>query len=284
MPIDMRLAERTGLITGAGGGIGRATAVALARRGCHLALADIDGGGLDATCDLVAAAAPKSPCVSRHLLDVTDRGAIAALPAAVRAAHGGLDILVNNAGVALGGMFEDVAEEDFDWLFAVNFFGVVRMTRAFLPMLRESDDARIVNISSVFGLIATPGQAAYTASKYAVRGFSESLRHELDGSPVGVTTIHPGGVATSIARSARVPRGVEAKEAERQKRAFEAFLNMAPEKAAEGIVRAIAQRRARVIIGRDAKIAAAIERVLPVRHWDLLKRFGPRPKRAGGRT
>ena len=283
MAVAMILQARTSLITGAAGGIGRATAVALARRGAHLALADIDEAGLERTARLAADVAPTGLRVSRHRLDVADRDAIAALPALIHAAHGGLDVLINNAGVAVGGTFEQVSEADFDWLFSINFFGVVRMTRAFLPMLRQSDDARIVNISSLFGLIATPGQTAYTASKYAVRGFSESLRHELAGSPIGVTTVHPGGVATAIATSARAPQGATAEDTARQKRAFAALLTLPPETAADVIVRAIEQRRARVIVGRDAKIAAAIERVLPVRHWDVLKRLG-RSKSAGAGT
>ena len=146
---------------------------------------------------------PAAIQVTRHALDVADSAAITALPQAIFAAHGGLDLLVNNAGVALGGTFEDVAADDFDWLFSINFQGVVRMTRAFLPLLKASDDARLVNVSSVFGLIAPPGQAAYCASKFAVRGFSECLRHELAGTSVGVSVVHPGGVATSIARNAR---------------------------------------------------------------------------------
>src|SRR6202040_1171273 len=120
--------------------------------------------------------------------------------------HPGVDILVNNAGVALGGTFEQTAEDDFEWLFAINFWGVVRMTRAFLPLLHNSEEARIVNLSSLFGLIAPPGQTAYSASKFAVRGFSMALSHELAGTNIGVTTVHPGGVATSIAKNARMAR------------------------------------------------------------------------------
>ena len=196
----------------------------------HLALADIDEAGLAETARRASDGAPSGRRISRHRLDVADRDAIGALPAIIRATHKGLDILINNAGVAVGGTFEEIAEDDFDWLFSINFFGVVRMTRAFLPMLRESDDARIVNISSLFGLIATPGQTAYTASKYAVRGFSESLRHELAASHVGITTVHPGGVATAIAKNARAPKGAPPEETERQKRAFAALLKLPPER------------------------------------------------------
>ena len=207
----MKLRGRVAVVTGAGGGIGRGIALALARRGCHLALADIDAAGLAATAaEAEAEAAGVRP--SRHVVDVADRAAVAALPALVREAHGRVDVLVNNAGVALGGSFEQVSETDFDWLMAINFEAVVRMTRAFLPLLHGSDDARIVNVSSVYGLVSPPGQSAYSASKFAVRGFSNALRHELEGTRVGVTVVHPGGVATAIARSARAPAGVPAEE------------------------------------------------------------------------
>ena len=269
----MRLKNQIALITGAGGGIGRALAVALAARGMHLALADIDEAGLAGTAGLAAQPGLR---ITRHRLDVTDRAAVAALPSAVQDAHGGLDLLVNNAGVALGGTFEQVSEVDFDWLMAVNFFGVVAMTRAFLPLLRRSREARIVNMSSIFGIIATPGQTAYTASKFAVRGFSESLRHELAGSPVGVTTVHPGGVATSIAASARTPAGAPADEVEREKKAFAAALRMPPERAAAVIVAAIEKDRPRIVVGNDARIAAAFERLTPVGYWPVLRRLSGR--------
>lgn len=267
-PKRMSLAGRTAVITGAASGIGRALAQSLGRRGCHLALADRDEAGLA----MAAAEMPAASRVSRHTLDIADPAAVAALPDAVVAAHGGVDVVVNNAGVAIGGTFDQVSAEDFDWLFAINFHGVVRMTRAFLPLLRASDDARLVNVSSVFGLIATPGQTAYTASKFAVRGFSESLRHELAGSSVGVSTVHPGGIATAIARNARGPQGVAADEVARQKKAFEAFLKMPAERAGEIIAEGIERRRPRIVVGNDAKVAALLERAMPVGYWNILGR------------
>lgn len=269
----MRLQDQVALVTGAGGGIGRALAVVLAERGMHLALADINETGLTATARLVESSGRR---VTTHALDVSNRAAVAAFPAAIRDAHGGLDVVVNNAGVAVGGTFEQVSEADFDWLMSINFFGVVAMTRAFLPMLHRSPAARIVNMSSIFGVIATPGQTAYTASKFAVRGFSESLRHELEGTSVGVTTVHPGGVSTSIAASARIPAGVPADEAERQKKSFAAALRLPPEAAAAAIVAAIEKDRPRVIVGNDAKVAAAFERLSPVGYWPLLRRLNGR--------
>jgi NAD(P)-dependent dehydrogenase (short-subunit alcohol dehydrogenase family) len=264
----MQLEGRTALITGAGGGIGRAIAVSLARRGCNLALADIDPAGLEETTKRVGAGVK----ISRHRLDVSDRAAVAAFPQAISAEHGGLDILVNNAGVAIGGTFEQVSEADFDWLLSINLFGVVNMTRAFLPALKASPDARIVNLSSIFGIVAPPGQSAYVTSKFAVRGFSESLRHELANTRVGVTVVHPGGVATSIARNARAPKGATPEQTERQVKRIEAKLTLPPAVAGETIVRAIVERRPRVLVGTDARIGALIERLFPVGYWSILGR------------
>jgi short-subunit dehydrogenase len=263
----MRLEGQTAVITGAAGGIGRAIAVSLARRGCHLALADVDETGMSGTADLVRDYRVR---VTRHRLDVADRDAVANFPALIAAAHPGVDVLVNNAGVAVGGTFEQVSEEDFEWLFEINFWGVVRMTRAFLPLLRASEDARIVNLSSVFGLVAPPEHAAYAASKFAVRGFSEALRHELEGSGVGVTVIHPGGVATSISENARVPAGVSAEEVARRRKQFQKLLRLPPEVAGEAIVRGVERRKTRVLVGSDAKFLSVIARVLPVSYWKVL--------------
>ncbi|HKS27674.1 MAG TPA: SDR family NAD(P)-dependent oxidoreductase [Pyrinomonadaceae bacterium] len=265
----MRLEDRTAVITGAGGGIGRAIAVSLARRRCHLALADINEAGLEGTEDLVRESGVR---VSRHRLDVSDRMAVADFPAQVVAEHAGVDLLINNAGVAVGGTFEQVSDEDFEWLFEINFWGVVRMTRAFLPLLRASNEARIVNLSSVFGIVAPPEQVAYAASKFAVRGFSEALRHELQGSGVGVTVVHPGGVATSIAENARVPAGATEEEIERRKKRFRKLLRLPPEVAGETIVRGIERRQERVLIGSDAKFISLVARVLPVSYWKVLAR------------
>jgi len=268
----MNLAERVAVITGAGSGIGRGIALALAERGCHLALADINAAGLAETCGLV-----RGVKVSSHKLDVTDREACLALPHAVLSEHGRVDLLINNAGVAIGGTFEQVDEADFDWLMQVNFHAVVRLTRAFLPHLKTSDQARIVNLSSLFGLIAPPGQAAYCAAKFAVRGFSESLRRELEEarSPVGVTVVHPGGVNTAIASSARPPRHVSNEEAAtiaNERERFQKFLRMSPQQAGEVIVAGIEKERARVLVGSDARIASLFERVLPTSYWNILKR------------
>jgi NADP-dependent 3-hydroxy acid dehydrogenase YdfG len=265
----LNLTNKVAVITGAGSGIGRATALAMARRGCHLALADIDE---TAVRDSAREAQALGVRATAHRLDVADRDAVRAFPGEVQSFHKRVDLLMNNAGVALGGTFEQVSEADFDWLLEINFHGVVRMTRAFLPLLHKSDEARIVNVSSIYGIITPPGQAAYSASKFAVRGFSNVLRHELEGSTVGVSVVHPGGVATSIAKNARIPSGASGDDIERGRKTMEKLLRMPPEQAGEIIVRGIEMRQARILVGSDAKAAALLERLAPVGYWNLLKK------------
>ncbi len=261
----MRFRDRHALITGAGSGIGAATARALARRGCNLVLADINETGLEATRVAIGdELGNRRPLVTTHRLDVGNADAIAGFPEVVARTHGKLDILMNNAGVTTGGTFEQVTEQDFEWLININFWGVVRMTRAFLPMLHESDDARLVNVSSLYGLIAPPGQTAYSAAKFAVRGFSNALAQELAGTRIGVTVVHPGGVRTAIATSARVPAGAEPADIAREQKRYERLLRLAPETAADIILGAVERRKNRVLVGSDAKVVSVIERLFPV--------------------
>ena len=195
-------------VTGAASGIGRALALELATRGCDLALADRDEAGLQQ----VAAEIRKIPArkVSAHRVDVGEPGQIQDFAKAAIAAHPGLNIVINNAGVALLGAFNEVDQAQMEWLININFWGVVHGTRAFLPHLSQQREAHIVNLSSIFGIIAPPGQTAYCAAKFAVRGFSESLRHELAmaNSPVRLSVVHPGGVLTNIVRNSRTGNGI----------------------------------------------------------------------------
>jgi short-subunit dehydrogenase len=264
----MNIQDKVAFITGAGSGIGRAMAGSLARRGCHLALSDINAVGLGQTAEQVS---PFGVRVSQHVLDVTNRESILGLPDAIERQHGGVDILINNAGIAAGGTFLQVSEATFDRVMDVNFHAVVRMTRAFLPYLQKRKEARIVNISSLYGLVSPIEQSAYSASKFAVRGFSNALRHELEHTSVGVTVVHPGGVATNIAKNAVVPNGVTQAEALQRLSQVEKLLSMPPDKAGEIIVRGIEKNKARIIVGADAQFVSLIERLMPVHYWKVLK-------------
>ncbi len=249
-------------VTGAASGIGRALAMELAARGADLALADRDEAGL-AT---VAAEIGTARKVTTHRVDVADPADIAAFAEAATSAHPGLNIVINNAGVALLGNFTEVEEAQMEWLMNINFWGVVRSTRAFLPHLSRQPAAHVVNLSSIFGIIAPPGQTAYSAAKFAVRGFSESLRHELEaaGSPVRVSVVHPGGVATNIARNSR--NGSTGFDNTRRAEAIERFDKVAtksPTTAAIRIIEGIEKNAPRILIGSDA------------RFMDLLQRFRP---------
>jgi len=262
------LAGAVAVVTGAASGIGAALSEALAARGCHLALVDRDAVGLAATAGRCGGVA-----VSTHVLDLADRAAIAALPEAVLAVHGRVSVLVNNAGVALGGQFSQLSLDDFAWLIDINLWGVVRMTHAFLPVLAAQPLAQIVNLSSLFGIIAPAGQTAYAASKFAVRGFSESLRAELADTGIGVTVIHPGGVATAIARNARMGQKVQMDpetQANASKR-MDRLLRLPPAAAAARIVLGITRREKRVLVGRDAKVMAFIQWLFPVSYNRVLK-------------
>jgi len=258
------------VITGAASGIGAALAESLAARGCNLALADMNAAGLEG---VAARARDRGVTATAHELDVADESAVTAFPDQVLTGHGRVSVLVNNAGVSLGGTFDQVPPADFEWLFSINFWGVVLMTRAFLPLLRREPAAQLVNLSSIFGIVAPPNQTAYAASKFAVRGFSESLRHELEaeGSSVGVTVVHPGGVRTNIATSARTSGLTEAELAS-QAAHWRAFLRLSPDAAAERIARGIERREKRVLVGRDAQQVALIQRLFPVGYWRPIER------------
>lgn len=269
MPKKFELRGRVALVTGAASGIGAALSLVLADRGCALALVDRDAEGLSAT---ARAAAAKKIAVSEHVFDLADGQAIVALPEAIQVRHGGLHVLVNNAGVALGGRFEDVDLADVAWLMDVNLTAVLRMTHAFLPLLKAQDAAQIVNLSSIYGIVAPAGNAPYCASKFAVRGFTEALRHEYEGTPLGVTLVHPGGVATAIARNARPPRGLDDAAVAAGVAASERLLRLPPDEAARQIVAGIERRAPRVVIGRDARRAILIQRLMPVRYWSLIRR------------
>ncbi|QGY02734.1 SDR family NAD(P)-dependent oxidoreductase [Methylobacterium mesophilicum SR1.6/6] len=273
-----QLAGAVALITGAASGIGAALTTGLAARGCSLLLVDRDSIGLEA---VASQARSRGIAIETRVIDLVDADAIRALPEWAQDRFGRLDILINNAGVALGGRFDETHLEDFEWLMDINLRAVVRMCHAFLPMLRARPAAQIVNLSSLFGLIAPPGQVAYCTSKFGVRGFSEALRHEYAGTGLGVTVVHPGGVATAISRNARGRRPPSDPEAakraavedEKAREAFGKLLTLAPADAAAAIIRGIETRAPRVVIGKDARNAALIQRLMPAGYWNMIVRL-----------
>jgi NAD(P)-dependent dehydrogenase (short-subunit alcohol dehydrogenase family) len=253
---------RVAAITGAGSGIGRALAQDLAQRGAHLALSDIDEVGLAETVTLCEGSGIK---VTSQRLDVADREAMYAWADKVVEDHGKVNLIFNNAGVALGATVESESYEDFEWLMGINFWGVVYGTKAFLPHLKASGEGHIVNLSSVFGLLSIPSQSAYNAAKFGVRGFTDSLRMELqiEGACVSSTTVHPGGIKTNIARNARMDESVTAMtgNAEEARKQFDKMLFTTPKKAAHQILTAVQANRRRALIGPDAKVFDFIARL-----------------------
>ncbi len=261
------LRDRVVVLTGAASGIGAALAGQLAKQGAALALIDRDADGLAATAEKARVSGAK---VTAYTVDLTDRAAIAGLPAKVLDDLGPACVLINNAGIALGGGFEHVSDGQFDRVIAINFRAPVAMVRAFLPQLRASKPAQIVNISSIFGIIGVPGNVAYCSAKFGLRGFSEALRGELASGDVGVSVVHPGGVKTKIATSS--DRGVwldPAMHAAGLKRS-EKLLTLDPEDAAARILKGLLRREKRIVVGKDAVFLALLARVFPVAYGRFL--------------
>ncbi len=251
-----KLEGRTAVVTGAASGIGRSLAQLLARKGCHLALVDVNRNGLEELARDIRAAGRK---VSLHEVDVSDKERMRVLPEEIVREHGHVHLLINNAGVAVGSTIEEHRLEDFEWIVGINFWGVVYGCMFFLPYLRREDEAHIVNLSSVFGLIGLPTQGAYCATKFAVRGLSEALWSELHGSNIGVTSVHPGGVRTNIARAAR------STDEAAMRRAIDYFdrHTMPPERAAEKIIRAVERNQLRVRICAETYVTDWAKRLFP---------------------
>lgn len=266
--------NKVAAITGAGSGMGRELAIELAARGCHLALSDVNEAGLAETVRLVGG---KDVRVTHARVDVASREQVFAWAETVAREHGKINLVFNNAGVALGASVEGMRYEDLEWLMNINFWGVVHGTKAFLPHLKATGDGHIINTSSVFGLVGIPSQSAYNSAKFAVRGFTEALRMELEmeGCGVSATSVHPGGIKTNIAKSARLDAsvgqlGLDQKNATAK---FEKNFITTANRAARIILRAVERNQRRVLVGPDAHLIDLMVRLLPSGYQRLVMAF-----------
>lgn len=271
---DLVVAGGTAVVTGAAGGMGEHIAAGLARRGANLVILDRDADGLARVAAEIGRETPGAQ-VATYVADLAVREEADAVIARVRDGHPGITMLFNNAGVALGGRFTQVTAEDFDWLLEINLLVPIRFARALLPVMLENGQGQVVNTSSLFGLVGPPGQSAYCTSKFGLRGFSESLRSELESEqkPVGVTVVHPGGIKTNIAVNARVSGGVSEQDAARERKAFGKMLSYPADKAAEEIIEATIARRPRLLVGKDAKALDVLARLSPGQYWTPMRKL-----------
>ncbi len=263
------------VITGAGSGIGRALAKQLNHDGCELFLSDINADGLNET---ISQLSRQDIPTDGQVLDVASKEGMHAWAERIATSKGHVDIVINNAGVALMATVEESTYADQEWLMGINFWGVVYGTQAFLPLLRNASQGHLVNLSSVFGLIGVPTQSAYNAAKFAVRGYTEALRQEMEGSNVHVCCVHPGGIKTNIARQAR--GGDPAMTRDERSREFDKLARTSPEVAAQKIISAMEKRKKRLLIGLDATIISLVSRLLPVSYTRLMQAFGSPDKLA----
>lgn len=261
------LSEGVAVVTGAGSGMGRCLAQQLAAMGSGLALSDVNEKGLNET---VASLGDAKAKVTQHIVNVADETQVRTFADDVAAQHGRATVLFNNAGVALLGNFEEISLPDFRWLIDINFWGVIYGVTYFLPMLKKEKRAHIVNTSSLLGFFGAAGQSAYCASKFAVRGFTESLHHELVGTNVGVTCVHPGFIRTAIARHAKPGERTGANLHRESMARFERVARTDPEVAAAKILRGVEKGKARILIGADAYFVDIWQRLKPESYWNLI--------------
>jgi len=261
------LSEGVAVVTGAGSGIGRALAQQLAAAGSALALADNQEAGLQQT--LQSLGSTSTP-VTTHVVDVADEEAVRAFAEDVEKRHGRATLVIHCAGTSLHGNFDEVSLDDFRWLMNINFWGTVYVSRFFLPLLKREKRAHLVNISSVFGLISPAGQLPYAASKFAVRGFTEALRHELQDTNVIVSCVHPGGIRTPIARNSRLGAGTPPAKRDANIARFERLARTPPEIAAARILQGVERRELRILIGLDARQIDILQRLRPASYWKSL--------------
>ena len=261
--------NKVAVITGAGSGMGQALALLLSEAGCHLAICDIDGDDLTETIKLV----PSDVRLSSRIIDVSRKEEVESFARQVISEQGRVNLVFNNAGVSVTGLAEHMPLEDFQWLMNINFWGVIYGCRAFLPYLRQVDEAAIINTSSIFGTIAVPTQSAYNASKFAVRGYTYSLRQELRDSHIGVSCVQPGGVKTQIVSKSRyLPSDNESATKEDMAVNFEAAAKLSPTEAARIILDGVLQDKAQILVGKDARYISWLERFAPQGYMELLTR------------
>ena len=263
------LSQGVAVVTGAASGIGRALARRLAAAGSAVALADIDEAGLMET---AASLSGKRASATTHVVDVANEAAMCAFAKDVLARHGRVTLLINNAGVALFGTFEEISLDDLRWLMGINLWGVIYGVKYFLPVLKQQKRAHIVNLSSVFGLVAPAGQSAYSTSKFAVRGFTEALRHELEGSSVFVSCVHPAGVKTAIARRARLGAATSEQTRKEGIARLDQVSKISPDAAAARILEGVERHEPRILIGADARRIDLLQRLRPATYWKAMRR------------
>lgn len=263
--------DSVAVVTGAASGIGRALALRLAREGiAGIAISDVNEAGLSETAGLAGAA---EVSVSTHIVDVSDPDRMRRFADEVLEGHGRVTHLFNNAGVGLLGTFEHISLDDMRWLMDINFWGVVHGCKVFLPTLLAQPEAHIVNVSSVFGFIAPEEQTAYCASKFAVRGFTESLRHEYRGTNLHISSVHPGGVLTNIARNSRLGENTPQEWREQGANFFDRIARSTPEKAAETIIAGVKKKNPRILIGKDARAISTFSRLFPKHYLRVIERL-----------
>lgn len=267
--------NKVAAITGAGSGMGRALAIELAKAGAQLAVSDIDEARVEETAELVAQLG--ADVISRKL-DVSQKDDVQAWADEVFHHYGKVNLIFNNAGVALSATVEDISYDDFNWLFNINFFGVMYGTKAFLPYLKRSGEGHIVNTSSVFGLIAVPGLVAYNTSKFAVRGFTETLRQELDIEKCGVScsSVHPGGIKTNIAKDAKMRdsmKKIVGDDLDKSTENFEKLFSTTSEDAAKIILKGVQKNKRRILVGKDAYAIDGFQRSLPTLYQRVVSKL-----------
>jgi len=266
------IAGKVAVVTGAASGIGQATACLLAAEGARLAITDVDAKGLEKTAEKIRAAGGD---VTTYLVDVANKDAVYAFADQIAADMGGADIVLNNAGVAQVARVDALTYDDFEWVMNIDFWGMVYGTKAFLPQMQakgaNGGAGHILNVSSIFGLISVPSQAAYNSAKFAIRGFTEALRLELKDTDISVSSIHPGGIKTNIVRNARFLQSTTVGEREEAVSGFDKLAKTTPEKAAQTIVKGIKKNNPRILIGFDARLVDWVQRLLPTRYGFMFK-------------